>query len=120
MTKSKLRTLYPHHKIKEELYINFRGKKYFFDFFIPELKIAFECQGKQHFEFVEHFHGNEDGFVMQKRRDRSKNEFCALNRIALVYIASEDDVSKLDYLVIEAFNKIEDDRPTGWDKWIKK
>lgn len=44
-----------------------------------------EYDGKQHFEPVEHF-GGEDNFMLVKMRDEIKNEFCKVNSIPLLRI----------------------------------
>lgn len=44
----------------------------FVDFVIHELKLAIEVQGRQHFEYVPHFHKNMQGFEASQRRDAAK------------------------------------------------
>lgn len=45
------------------------------DIFIPELKLAIEYQGQQHFKAVELFGGNE-GYIKTKERDKDKRIKC--------------------------------------------
>lgn len=61
------------------------------DFYIEELKIAFEVQGAQHYEFVALFHGDEDGFEKQKQRDEEKKNLCYGAGIKLIEIFSSMD-----------------------------
>jgi len=56
-----------------------------FDFYLPELNICIEYDGRQHFEPVERFGGIE-GFELIKIRDNIKNLYCNNNNIGLVRI----------------------------------
>lgn len=62
------------------------GEGLHLDFFIPRKMIAVEVQGAQHGKFIEYFHGDADGFRLQKQRDRRKEEWCEVNKIRLVKI----------------------------------
>lgn len=62
------------------------GEGLHLDFFIPRKTLAIEVQGAQHNKFVEYFHGDIDGFKLQKERDRRKSEWCEINKIRLVKI----------------------------------
>jgi len=63
-----------------------------YDVFICGLNVAIEYQGKQHFEPVEIF-GGEDHFKAQTARDILKKELSEKNRVKLVYINYDDDIS---------------------------
>lgn len=65
------------------------------DFYIPELQIAFEIQGEQHYKFVELFHGTYAGFEKQKLYDEEKKSLCHGKGIKLLEIDSY-----LDALII--------------------
>lgn len=54
------------------------------DFYLPDYNIAIECQGKQHFEAVEHF-GGLKGFKKTLLRDKKKRKLCKNNNIGLLY-----------------------------------
>jgi hypothetical protein len=54
---------------------------YRFDAYIPELMLAVEYQGKQHYEAIEIF-GGEGGFLLTQRRDRGKAELARENRVS--------------------------------------
>ena len=56
-----------------------------FDFFIPSINTAIECQGIQHFIPIEFF-GGEKSLYKQKESDRIKKEFCKKNSINIVYV----------------------------------
>lgn len=63
-----------------------------YDVFISKLNIAIEYQGKQHFEPVEIF-GGEENYQDQIKRDRLKRELSIQNGIKLVYICYWEDIS---------------------------
>lgn len=71
-----------------------RKSTLYVDFFIPSHSLAIEVQGRQHFEFVAHFHGDRQGFRKSKARDRDKANWFKKNDIQLIalsYLGKEDD-----------------------------
>ncbi|MEE0845234.1 MAG: hypothetical protein U0L71_03485 [Eggerthellaceae bacterium] len=64
-----------------------------YDVFVPEDRIAFEYQGKQHFEPIEFF-GGEKSYQAQVERDKKKRELSNKNGITLIYINYWEDVSE--------------------------
>jgi very-short-patch-repair endonuclease len=54
------------------------------DFYLPEKKIAIECQGLQHFEPIGFF-GGEDALIANKERDERKRILCENNGITVIY-----------------------------------
>ena len=62
-----------------------------FDFIVLPEKLAIEVQGRQHYDFVKHFHRNIDGFKKQKERDKKKKEWCNVNGFSLYEIENESD-----------------------------
>lgn len=64
----------------------------FLDFYLEEngQKFAIEYNGKQHYEPVEFF-GGEDGYLKQKIRDQKKIEYCKKNDIILIIIPYNDE-----------------------------
>jgi hypothetical protein len=74
------------------------------DVFVPELNVAFEYQGQQHYEPVSVF-GGQEGYERTKARDRRKAKLCSANNLPIVYWrydeAVTDDVldSKLNELL---------------------
>lgn len=80
-------------------------RKLKFDFAIfnsgNQLKCLIEYQGKQHYEPVEFFGGNEN-FHMQQELDQKKRNFCKDNNIKLIEIPYWDfDKINLNYLKIK-------------------
>lgn len=63
-----------------------------YDVFICGLNIAIEYQGKQHFEPVEIF-GGEEHFKNQVVRDKLKQELSRKNGVTLIYINYWEDIS---------------------------
>jgi len=84
-----IKKVFPHHLIKTEHYVKYKGTRLFFDFYIKELNVLVEVQGKQHYGFVKHFHTDKNGYVKSKKRDNLKKEYCQENNMTLVEINSE-------------------------------
>lgn len=64
-----------------------------YDVFISELDIAIEYQGKQHFQPVEFF-GGEEGFESLKKRDARKLELSKEHGVKLIYINYWEEVNE--------------------------
>ena len=97
------------HKIK---YIHQANKKHFkwlenqkIDIFIPELSLAIECQGEQHFKNVEIW-GGELGLRKRIMLDEIKKEKCLKNNIKLIYVGSDSYADKYNLLTIKEIEKI--------------
>ena len=76
------------------------------DGYCKELNLAFEYQGKQHYEYVPHFHRNgEQDFYNQVIRDMEKKELCKLYGIKLIEVPYKYDYSNRkqmkDYILNE-------------------
>lgn len=56
-----------------------------FDFYLPNLNICIEFDGKQHYKVIEKF-GGEYEFKKRKKYDKIKNEYCKNNNIHLLRI----------------------------------
>lgn len=65
-----------------------------FDIWIPELKIAIEYNGIQHYEPVSIFGGN-DGFNNTILRDEMKREKCKKNNVKMIEVRQGYDIKKL-------------------------
>jgi len=75
--------------------IDWKPKGLELDIYIPELKLAFEYMGEQHYNFHKFFHnGNEEEFVTQQYRDRCKKRICKLKGIALIKIKYDEKLSE--------------------------
>ncbi len=121
MSRSKLETLVSrklmlcfHGVIKEntrpDWLISSQGERLELDFYIPELDLAIEVQGIQHFKPVPHFHKGQDSFASQVRRDREKKVICDRKGVNLVEIASEVDLENLISKVRSMIPDVETDK----------
>jgi len=72
-----LQSAFPQIKIRKEHFVVYHGQKLFLDLFVPQLGLVVEIHGTQHDKFVEHFHGDVEGFRSSKRRDSIKEEWAA-------------------------------------------
>ncbi len=88
-TRQILQTEFPFDKILEEIYLP--GVNLYCDFFIPSRMIVVEAHGQQHYEFVKHFHQTQYDFLMSKKRDSLKEEFCRENNIRYITINDRTD-----------------------------
>ena len=88
-----LKVIFPNSTIVKEHYIRYKGVRLFFDIYLRDLNILIEVQGRQHSQFVKHFHGSIDNFRAQKHRDNLKKEFIQENpKLCLVYFYDEGDI----------------------------
>lgn len=67
------------------------------DLYIPSKKIAFEVQGKQHYEAIDFF-GGESQLKVQKERDERKRKLCNDNGVKLYYIGDFENIDIYDIL----------------------
>lgn len=56
-----------------------------FDFYLPDYNLLIEYDGKQHFQPIEYFGGQEQ-FEYQQQNDNIKNQYCKENNIPLLRI----------------------------------
>ncbi|MDT5061493.1 MAG: hypothetical protein QOH63_1952 [Acidobacteriota bacterium] len=86
------------------------GERLELDFYLPELRIAFEIQGAQHYRYVPHFHRTTFAFRDQVRRDACKRKLCVEQRITLFEVSTLDEYYALDeklVKIIDDFHKHE-------------
>lgn len=84
-----IKSLYGTMRLLEEVQIP--GALLYLDFYLPAKKIAFEVQGRQHTQFVQHFHGTQEGFIASQSRDRRKREWCEENNIRLIELPDKEN-----------------------------
>lgn len=87
-----LKSMYPTLRILEEVRIP--GAQLFLDFYIPQKKIAVEVQGRQHYEFVPHFHEDIHAFRRSKMRDNTKRQWCEAHNIRLIEFPDTESESE--------------------------
>jgi len=72
------------------------------DCFNPELKLAIEYNGVQHYKFTPYFHKNNEHFLNQKYRDYMKRIICRDNGITLIEVPYTIPVNKIyNFLKLE-------------------
>jgi hypothetical protein len=91
-------------RVTKEIYIHYRGQKLYFDFFVKELGVYVEVQGRQHTEFVKHFHGEKEAFKSQKMRDNLKIQYVEENGQCLVRFNFNEKITPA--LVKKKINKV--------------
>ena len=63
------------------------------DIYIPSLKLAFEYNGKQHYEYTLFFHKTYNDFEIQQLKDNRKQELCEQNGIKLIVFRYDEELS---------------------------
>ena len=67
-----------------------------FVFYLPEYNTMIEYDGRQHFEPISKF-GGEEGFNKLRRNDEIKNEYCRNRNITMIripYTMPKDNISQ--------------------------
>ena len=88
--KSLVLELYGDIRIEAEYVV---GENLRLDFYLPNYKLGLEYHGRQHREFVEHFHKDAGGFQDSQRRDRRKLELCAIAGISVAVFWDHEKLS---------------------------
>ena len=76
------------------------------DFYCPELKLAVEYNGPQHYHFTPYIHSTLEVFNAQCYRDKLKKDLCLKNNITLIvvpYTIAHIHTYLLDQLIIHGF-----------------
>lgn len=92
-----LTKLYPPVPFKQvfcEHYVNYKGQKLFFDFYLKKLGVLVEVQGQQHTRFVKHFHQHKSAFVQQRERDNLKRIWAEEEGLHLVRINFDEIITE--------------------------
>lgn len=63
-----------------------RGGIMSFDRYYPDLKLAFEFQGQNHYEYIPFLHKNKEEFEYYQECDRLKRQICMEQGITLVEV----------------------------------
>lgn len=84
--------LFPGFTVEREASPSWLGKQRL-DVYIPEIGLAIEYQGEQHFIAIDLFGGNE-GLKRTKERDKEKLLKCRDNNVELVYFTYKDALSE--------------------------
>lgn len=70
------------------------------DVFIPEVSVAVEYMGRQHYEPIDFF-GGESGFAIVQERDGRKQEICAKLGIELLLVRHDEDIGSRAREIVE-------------------
>lgn len=57
-----------------------------FDGYNKKLKLAFKCQGIQHYQFTKFFHKTQEDFVIDQENDKLKLKLAQKHGITIIYI----------------------------------
>jgi very-short-patch-repair endonuclease len=99
--------IFPNQKVVLEHNIAKSGAL-FLDIYLPQLSLAFEFDGAQHFAYSEHFHGTPEAFRSYRKRDALKSDRCKELGIALIRVRFDERMDK--DLVLDKINKALDDK----------
>jgi hypothetical protein len=75
------------------------------DFFLPRRRLVIEIHGRQHAEFVAHFHGDRFGFADSLARDAAKRKWCRLNGLALAELEEGGGDDEWRRTIIDALRR---------------
>jgi len=87
-----VRDLFPNEKAVHQASPEWLGLQRF-DIYLPRRKIAIEYQGRQHYEPVPFF-GGEEGFLRTQERDRRKAKLCTENGVTLIYFRHDEPITR--------------------------
>ena len=82
--------LFPEITVKREKHVDYKKQRLFLDFWVPKLSMVIEVHGRQHREFVRHFHEDIAGFRASKKRDALKAEWAAQAGLTMVVIWDDE------------------------------
>ena len=90
-----LKEMYHSYRMLEEVKLpgstqSHRKGVLFLDFFIPQIKLAIEVHGQQHYKYTPFFHKNKADFAIAKAKDEDKIEWCELNKIDIIVLKHSD------------------------------
>ena len=75
-------------------------KKLLFDYYLPKYNICIQIQGIQHFKSIVKF-GGDSGFQIVQKYDCIKRQYCAKNKIQLIYINNKSNVKNSQFCLTQ-------------------
>lgn len=84
---------------------NTSGKCLELDGWNPDLNLAFEYNGVQHYKYTPKFHKNMNDFNEQVKRDNEKRQLCKLNNITLIEIPHNIKYNNLYKYILNELDK---------------
>jgi len=90
-----LKTIFHSYRILEEVKLpgsteSHRKGVLYLDFYIPQIMMAIEVHGQQHYEYTPFFHKNKADFAIAQSKDDDKIRWCELNKIDVVVLKYSD------------------------------
>ena len=90
-----LKTIFHSYRILEEVKLtgstpSHRKGVLYLDFYIPQIMLAVEVHGQQHYKYTPFFHKNKADFAIAKAKDEDKIEWCELNKIDIIVLKYSD------------------------------
>lgn len=76
--------VFPEIIIKTEKHVEYKGQRLYIDIWVPQFGLVIEVHGRQHDEFVKHFHVDANGFNASKKRDALKEDWARENNYTFV------------------------------------
>ncbi len=87
-----INVLFPQFTVQREASPSWLNRQRF-DVYVPELNLAIEYQGKQHYVAVDLF-GGEEGLEKTKQRDKEKLHLSKINGVGIVYFSYKDNLTE--------------------------
>lgn len=87
-----INVLFPQFNVQREASPSWLNRQRF-DIYIPEINLAIEYQGKQHYVAVNLF-GGEEGLEKTKQRDKDKFHLSKINGVDIVYFSYKDNLTE--------------------------
>jgi len=87
-----IQVLFPKYTVEREASPAWIGRQRL-DIYIPEINLAIEYQGEQHFKAIDIF-GGKEALKIAKSRDKEKLEKCIANNVNLIYFSYKDNLSE--------------------------
>lgn len=78
-------------KVIQHARIPWLGRQHL-DIFVPDLNLAIEYMGEQHYQPIEHY-GGKEGLKKRQELDKRKVSLCEENGIYLIYVKPDDEIS---------------------------
>ena len=89
-----LKEEFPNNIIKTQAPIKWGKLILYVDYLLPELKLAIEYDGRQHLDFVPHFHKDKSSFTESKIRDQYKEEILEYLEYTLIKFNYKEELDK--------------------------
>jgi len=85
-------------KFRAKWLVNDAGNKTELDGFCPELRLAFEHHGEQHYKLTNFFHDTQEVFEKRQKDDDFKMRICAQNEINVIVIPQLHNLTNINFL----------------------